>query len=182
MEGRQPKGLALARIPTLLPLSRTEHRAHLAEFSGDGHDCETFCRVSAPIEPKAVLGQRLRDWKMVRTIWLAAICLAVLGAMAVGNVLKAPATPAIHETPADGATVDGGLTQEPLPKSDRLQIINMRQEALPEFGLQPIEPSVPEVQNSVSLEAPIIVNRHWHDPYDTNSAMAKSKQLGRTVR
>jgi len=43
---------------------------------------------------------------MVRTIWLAAACLAVLGAMAVGNVLKAPATPTIHETPAGGATVD----------------------------------------------------------------------------
>jgi hypothetical protein len=119
---------------------------------------------------------------MIRTIWLAAVCLAALGAVTAGKVFTTAATPTIHETPADGATVDGGLTQEPLPKSDRLQIINMRQEALPEFGLQPIEPSVPEVQNSVSLEAPIIVNRHWHDPYDTNSAMAKSKQLGRTVR
>jgi hypothetical protein len=118
---------------------------------------------------------------MIRTIWLAAACLAVLGTVGVGKVFKIPATPTIHETPADGATPDAGLTQEPLAKADRLQITNVRQEVPSEPGLQPIEPSVLEVPDSASLKETIIVNRHWHDPNDSNYATARSKQFGRTV-
>jgi hypothetical protein len=113
---------------------------------------------------------------MVRTIWLAAICLAVLGAMAVSNVLTAPATPAIHGTLADRATVDAGKTQEPLAKADRLQITNVRQEASTEMASRPIEPVASGVPNSISPEETIIVNRHWHDPNDT-----KSKQFRGTA-
>jgi hypothetical protein len=116
---------------------------------------------------------------MVRTIWLAAACLAVLGAMAVGNVLKAPATPTIHETPAGGATVDAGKTQEPLAKADRLQITNVHQEGPAEAASRLIESVAADVPNSISPEETIIVNRHWHDPFDTNSATAK--QFRRTV-
>jgi hypothetical protein len=116
---------------------------------------------------------------MIRTIWLAAVCLAVLGATAVGQVLKAPATPTIHETRADGVTVDAGLTQEPLAKADRLQITNVHQETSTEAASQPIEPVASDVPNSISPEETVIVNRHWHDPYDTNSAT--KKQFGRTV-
>jgi hypothetical protein len=114
---------------------------------------------------------------MVRTIWLAAACLAVLGAMAVGNVLKAPATPTIHETPAGGATVDAGKTQEPLAKADRLQITNVHQEGQAEAASRLIESVAADVPNSISPEETIIVNRHWHDPNDTNYATAKSKQF-----
>ena len=121
----------------------------------------------------------LRDWKMVRTIWLAAACLAVLGAMAVGQVLKSPATPTIHETPTERATVDAGLAQEPLAKADRLQLTNVHREASTETASQPIEPRALDTPNSISPEETVIVNRHWHDPYDTNSATAK--QSGRTV-
>jgi hypothetical protein len=123
-------------------------------------------------------GNGLRDCKMVRTIWLAAACLAVLGAMAVGNVLKAPATPTIHETPADGATVDAGKTQEPLAKADRLQIANVHREASTEAASRPIEPVASDALNSIWPEETIIVNRHWHDPNDTNYATAKrSKRI-----
>jgi hypothetical protein len=114
---------------------------------------------------------------MVRTIWLAATCLALLGAVAVGKVLKTPATPTIHETPADGATVDPDLTQEPLAKADRLQITNVHQEASTEAASQPIKPVASDIPNSISPEEPIIVSRHWHDPNDTKYATAKSKQL-----
>jgi site-specific DNA recombinase len=38
LEGRPPKGLSLALIPKLLPLSWTEHRHLLDGFSGDRHD------------------------------------------------------------------------------------------------------------------------------------------------
>jgi hypothetical protein len=114
---------------------------------------------------------------MVRTIWLAVACLAVLGAVAVGKVLKTPTTQTIHETPADGGTVDAGLTQEPLAKADRLQITNVHQEASTEAASQPIKPDASDIPNSISPEESIIVNRHWHDPNDTNYAAAKFKQL-----
>jgi hypothetical protein len=114
---------------------------------------------------------------MIRTIWLALACLAVLGAVAVGKVLKTPATPTTRETPADGAAVDMGLTQEPLAKADRLQTTNVHQEASTEMTSRPIEPVASDVPNSISPEETIIVNRHWHDPNDTNYATAKSKQF-----
>ena len=114
---------------------------------------------------------------MIRTIWLATACLALLGAVAVGKVLKTTATPTTHETPAKGATVDAGLTQEPLAKADRLQIANVHQEAPAVAASQPIEPVVSDVPNSVSPEETIIVSRHWHDPHAPNSTTAKSKQF-----
>jgi hypothetical protein len=118
---------------------------------------------------------------MVRTISLAAVCLAVLGAIAAGQVLKTPTTPTIHETPAGRATVDAGLTQEPLTKADRLQITHMHHEAPAAAGSQPIKQVASDIPSSISPEETIIVNRHWHDPYDTNSATAKSKQLRGTT-
>jgi hypothetical protein len=113
---------------------------------------------------------------MIRTIWLAATCLALLGAVAVGKALNTPATQTILETPANGATIDASLTQEPLAKADRLQITNERQEASTEAASQPIKPVASDIPNS-SPEESIIVNRHWHDPNDPNYATAKSKQL-----
>jgi hypothetical protein len=118
---------------------------------------------------------------MVRTIWLAAVCLAVLGAMAVGQVLKAPATPKIHEAPTGRATVDASLTQEPLTKTGRLQITHVHQEAPAEAAPQPIDPVASDVPNSNSPEETIIVDRHWHDPNDTNYAGARSKQFRGTA-
>jgi hypothetical protein len=115
---------------------------------------------------------------MVRTTWLAAACLAVLGAVAVGKVSKTPAIPTIRETPADGATIGAGPTQELLAKADRLQISNLHQEASTEPVSQPIASDIP---NSISPEETIIVNRHWHDPNDTNYATAKSKQFRGTA-
>jgi hypothetical protein len=118
---------------------------------------------------------------MVRTTWLAAGCLAALGAVAVGKVVKTTATPTTNMRPVDGAIVGAGPTQEPLVKADRLQITYVRQEAPTESASQLIEPVVPDVPNSVSPEETNIVSRHWHDPNATNSATAKSKKLGRTL-
>jgi hypothetical protein len=118
---------------------------------------------------------------MVRTIWLAAVCMAVIGAVTAGKVFTTAATPTIQETPADGATIDAGLAQEPLAKADRLQITNVHQEASTESVSQPIKSVASDVPNSISPEETIIVNRHWHDPNDTNYATAKSKQFGPTA-
>jgi hypothetical protein len=114
---------------------------------------------------------------MIRTIWLAVACLVLLGAVAVGKVYKTTAILTTHEKSADGATVGAGPMQAPLIKADRLQITPVRQEASTESASQPIEPSVPEVPNSVSPEETIIVSRHWHDPNAPNSTTAKSKQF-----
>jgi hypothetical protein len=54
---------------------------------------------------------------MIRTVWLAAVCLIVLGAMAVGKVTKIPA-PTNDDTLVDGPTVGADLIQEPLSKAD----------------------------------------------------------------
>ena len=117
---------------------------------------------------------------MVRTIWLAAVCMAVIGALTAGKVFTTAATPTIQETPADGATIDAGLAQEPFAKADRLQITNVHQEASTESVSQPIKSVASDVPNSISPEETIIVNRHWHDSSDTNYATAKSKQFGPT--
>jgi len=100
-------------------------------------------------------------------------CGCVLGAAAVGKVVKTTATLTTKEKPADGATVGAGPIQAPLIKADRLQITYVRQEAPAESAVQPIEPSVSEVPNSVPPEEIIIVNRHWRDPNATNSAASK---------
>jgi hypothetical protein len=94
---------------------------------------------------------------MIRTVWLAAVCLVVLGAMAIGKTAKAPA-PITDETSMDGATVDADLVQEPLIKADRLQITYVRQETPSQSTVPPMDPI------------------HWHDPNATNLLAAKSKQ------
>ena len=104
-----------------------------------------------------------------------AICLVVLGAMAVGKVAKTPA-PTNDETLVDGATVGGDLIQEPLIKADRLQITYVRQETPSQSTAPPMDPSLPDVQKVISPAEMNIVSRHWHDPNATNLLAAKSKQ------
>jgi hypothetical protein len=113
---------------------------------------------------------------MIRTVWLAALCLVVLGAMAVGKVAKAPPAPTTAETAADGGTVGVDLGQEPLTKADRLQITYVRQETPTQSTVPPVDPIVPDVQNVVPPAEADIVSRHWHDPHDTTFTAAKSKR------
>jgi type IV secretory pathway VirB10-like protein len=112
---------------------------------------------------------------MIRTVWLAAVCLVVLGAMAIGKTAKTPA-PITDETSVDGATVDADLVQEPLIKADRLQITYVRQETPSQSTVPPMDPILPDVQKVISPPETNIVSRHWHDPNATNLLAAKSKQ------
>jgi hypothetical protein len=117
---------------------------------------------------------------MIRTVWLAGVCLVVLGAMAVGKVTKIPA-PTNDETLVDGATVGADLIQEPLSKADRLQITYVRQETPSQSAVPPTDPSPPdvsppEVQKVTSPAQMNIVSRHWHEPHVANLLAAKSKQ------
>jgi hypothetical protein len=112
---------------------------------------------------------------MIRTVWLAALCLVVLGAIAAGKVAKTPA-PTSGETPMDAATVGADMIQEPLIKADRLQITYLPQETPSQSTAPPTDPSLPEVQKVTSPAEVNIVSRHWHDPNATNLLATKSRQ------
>jgi hypothetical protein len=64
---------------------------------------------------------------MIRTVWLAAACLVVLGATAAGKVANTPAAQTTNEKPLGGVTVGTDLAREPLIKADRLEVTYVRQ-------------------------------------------------------
>jgi hypothetical protein len=117
---------------------------------------------------------------MVRTVWLATICLAVLSALAVAKALKTPADAIVAEGPTDQMTVGTGLAQDTLSKADRLEITFVRQEILPQSTVQPTKPFVPAVSSTTLPIETKIISRHWHDPNTTTSPPAKPKQAKQT--
>lgn len=118
---------------------------------------------------------------MIRTVWLAAGCLVVLGAMATGKVAKAPIAQTTEEKPAAGATVGADLAREPLTKADRLEVTYVHQEKPSQPTLQPIAPIIPEVQKMISPAETNIVSRHWHDPNAINHRSQNPSELPRTA-
>jgi hypothetical protein len=116
---------------------------------------------------------------MIRTVWLAAACLVVLGAMAAGKVAKTSADQTTEENPVGGATAGADLAQEPLIKADRLEVTYVRQEKPSQSTLRPSDPIVREVPRLISPAETKIVSRHWHDPNATNSSTAKSKRTAK---
>jgi hypothetical protein len=117
---------------------------------------------------------------MIRTVWLAATCLVVLGAMAAGKVANTPAAQTTNEMPLDGATVGADLGPETLIKADRLEVIYVRPETPSQSTLGPIDPIVPQVPKVISPAEANIVSRHWHDPDPLS--LAKSKRTARKGR
>jgi hypothetical protein len=117
---------------------------------------------------------------MIRTVWLATICLAVLSALAVAKALKTPADAIVAERPTDQMPVGTGLAQDTLSKADRLEITYVRQEILPQSTVQPTEPFVPAVSSTTLPIETKIISRHWHDPNATTSPPAKPKQAKQT--
>src|SRR5450755_3455914 len=113
---------------------------------------------------------------MIRTVWLAAACLVVLGAMAAGKVGNIPAAQTTDEKPPVGATVGTDLAREPLIKADRLEVTYVPQDTPIQSTLRTI---VPEVPKMISPAETNIVSRHWHDPNDTNSSAVKSKRTAK---
>jgi hypothetical protein len=113
---------------------------------------------------------------MIRTVWLAAACSIVLGAMAAGKAAKTSAT---DEKTAAGGTIGADLDQEPLIKADRLAVTYVRQETPSQSTLLPMETIVPDVPTAISPTETKIISRHWHDPNATNSLAAKSKRTAK---
>jgi hypothetical protein len=121
---------------------------------------------------------------MIRTIWLAVICLVGLGAMGVkriGTASLASADTSRVEASAARAVEENHA----LMKSDKLEVLRI--------GPAPVKVIVtpvaimPVKNMSVSPEsATTIVSRHWHDPLapiakpETASLKGKSKKTATT--
>jgi hypothetical protein len=113
---------------------------------------------------------------MIRTVWLAAVSLAVLGAMAGGKALTTPVALPISDTQVDGNTIGADVGHEAMIKADRLEVTYVRQEMPTQPALLLTEPSVPEVRSVTPPVETRIVNRHWHDPSDKKSSTPGSTQ------
>jgi len=120
---------------------------------------------------------------MIRTVWLALACLAVLGTLAVGKAaFTTPVAPASGQGPANEATIGRtDFTQDTLAKGDRLEITYVHQEISAHSASQSTESLIPPVPTIVPPVERKIISRHWHDPYATLLSGAKSKQPKRAV-
>jgi hypothetical protein len=122
-----------------------------------------------------------RDWKMIRTVWLAAVSLAVLGAMAGGKALTTPVALPISDMQVDGNTIGADAGHEAMIKADRLKVTYVRQEAPTQPAPILTEPPIPEVRSATSPVETRIVGRHWHDPSDKKSSAPGSPQSNQPI-
>src|SRR6202048_4147803 len=116
---------------------------------------------------------------MMRTVWLATTCLAVLSALAVGKVLPTPVAPASAHTAGGETTVGTDFNQDAPAKGDRLEITYVHQETSTQAtASQPAEALVPPGPAIVPPGATKIISRHWHDPNATPLSAARPTQAG----
>jgi hypothetical protein len=118
--------------------------------------------------------------KMIRTIWVATICLAVLSTLAVGKAVMMRTPSSATERPTDRTTIGTDLIQDSLGKADRLEITYVRQEVPAATVLQAIEPVVPAVASVPPSFENKIISRHWRDP-NAVSSTTKPKQTKQTA-
>ena len=117
---------------------------------------------------------------MIRTVWLAIICVVLVSAFAAGKALRTPADLAVAELLADETTVGTGHGQDTLSKADRLEINYVRQEIPSQPVLQSIEPSAPVVTPPKPPTETKIISRHWRDPNALSSSLKNSKPAKQT--
>ncbi len=117
-----------------------------------------------------------RGARMIRTVWLAIACLAVLGALGIGKALTTPVAPATAEIPFDGTTIGADFGQETLTKADRLEIAYVPPDPLAPSVLQPTEPLRSAISSTAQQAETKIISRHWHDPNAPVSSTAKTKR------
>jgi hypothetical protein len=113
---------------------------------------------------------------MIRTVWLATICLAVLTGLAVGKAVMTRADHPVAGRPTGQTTDSAGLVQETLGKADRLEVTYVRQEIPAPSALQPAEAIVPAVSSPTPPVENKIISRHWRDPNAFPASAAKTKQ------
>ena len=113
---------------------------------------------------------------MIRTVWLAIACLAVLGALSIGKALTTPVAPPTAEIPFDQSTIGADFGQETLTKADRLDIGYVSPETPAPPVLQPTEPLRSAISSTAQPAETKMISRHWHDPNAPVSSAAKKKQ------
>jgi hypothetical protein len=118
---------------------------------------------------------------MIRTVWLATICLAVLSSLAVGKAVMTRADTPVAGRSSDRMTFGTGHVQDTLSKADRLEITYVRQEVPAASALQPAELVVPAVSSVTPPVANKIVSRHWRDPNALSTSAAKTKPTKQTA-
>ena len=118
---------------------------------------------------------------MVRTVWLAVLCLALISVLATAKALRTPASYIAAGVPVDETTLDISQAQEPLSKSDRLVVNNARQEAPLPVALRSIEPTSPAVTPPRPPVETKIISRHWRDPNALSSRRTESKKQTKKV-
>ena len=112
---------------------------------------------------------------MIRTVWLAIICVVLVSALAVGKGLRTPANLAVAEPSADATTVGMGHAQDTLSKADRLEINYVRHETPSQPVLQSIAPAAPVVTPPKPPVETKIISRHWRDPNAFSSSLKNAK-------
>jgi hypothetical protein len=113
---------------------------------------------------------------MIRTVWLATICLVLVSALAAGKALRTPADSTAAALSADETIAGIDHAQDRLGKADRLEINYVRQEIPSQPVLQSIEPPVPVVTPPRPPMETKIISRHWRDPNAFSSSLRNSKQ------
>ena len=113
---------------------------------------------------------------MIRTVWLAVLCLALVSALATGKALRTP-SPAVAEMPADEIADGIDRAQDALGKADRLEINYVRDETPSQPVPQPIKPAPPVVTPPTPPMETRIISRHWRDPHAASSSQKNSERI-----
>jgi hypothetical protein len=107
---------------------------------------------------------------MIRTVWLAVLCLTGLGAMVAIKAGTPTHPPNVGPSPEQMA-VGKTFSQDTLTKADKLEIAYVRDPV----AVEPVIP-VTKTPNATPPQAlsptatPKILSRHWHDPKAKKSA------------
>jgi|SRR5450759_37059 hypothetical protein len=97
---------------------------------------------------------------MIRTVWLALICLISLGVMAAVRIGTASLARA---NVSDDVTPTEIKSEQPLMKSDKLEVLNIER-ALTKTTVTPIAILPPKAELKPAEPVTKIISRHWHDP------------------
>ena len=113
---------------------------------------------------------------MIRTVWLAIVCLVLVSALAAGQALRMPADSPVAELAADGTTVGIDQVDDALGKADRLAINYVRREIPAQPVIPLVEPAAPVVTSPKPTIETKIISRHWRDPNAFSSSRRNSRQ------
>jgi hypothetical protein len=114
----------------------------------------------------------MRGLDVIRTVWLAFLCLIGLGAVVATNAGRPTPIPNV-DAYLEQPTIATDSSQDTLMKADRLEIAYV---SVP-VAVGPVMPATPvadETSPQKRLIIPKIVSRHWHDHSARKSAAVSS--------